>query len=169
MGEVVMPVGQGKALFRDALMLGLERFPDARDYIIGMRFKPKPRYTDGLFIGMGAPNEPPASLIGAMLPNPKLANGWLDNHLGPGFALIAQNAACREWLQQADLSVWPVPIARVGLPDEAWKTDPEAFRPIRAHRDALMLVRPDRYVMAAFEIGATGDALGEMCKAFAHA
>ena len=47
MGEVVMPVGQGKALFRDALMLGLERFPDARDYIIGMRFKPKPRYTDG--------------------------------------------------------------------------------------------------------------------------
>lgn len=150
MGEVVMPVGQGKALFRDALMLGLERFPDARDYIIGMRFKPKPRYTDGLFIGMGAPDEPPASLIGAMLPNPKLADGWLDDLLGPGFALIAQNADGRDWLEQMDMSKWPVPIKPVILPDEAWRSDPDAFRPLRAHRDALMLVRPDRYVMAAF-------------------
>jgi len=169
MGEVVMPVGQGKALFRDALMLGLERFPDARDYIIGMRFKPKPRYTDGLFIGMGAPDEPPASLIGAMLPNPKLADGWLDDQLGPGFALIAQNATCRKWLEQADLSAWPAPIARVSLPVDAWKTDPETFRPIHAHRDALMLVRPDRYVMTAFGPEAAGEVLGEICKAFTNA
>ena len=49
---------------------------------------------------MGAPDEPPASLIGAMLPNPKLADGWLDDQLGPGFALIAQNATCRQWLEQ---------------------------------------------------------------------
>jgi 3-(3-hydroxy-phenyl)propionate hydroxylase len=169
MGEVVMPVGQGKALFRDALMLGLERFPDARDYIIGMRFKPKPRYTDGLFIGMGAPDEPPASLIGAMLPNPKLTDGWLDDLLGPGFALIAQNAECRAWLERADLSAWPVSIQPVSLPDDAWKTDPETFRPIRAHRDTLMLVRPDRYVMAAFQPEAAGKVLSEMYRAFTKA
>ena len=169
MGEVVMPVGQGKAMFRDALMLGLERFPDARDYIIGMRFKPKPRYTGGLFIGMGALDEPPASLIGAMLPNPKLVDGWLDHLLGPGFALIAQNTDCRQWLEQADLSGWPVSTQPVSLPDDAWETDPTAFRPLRAHRDALMLVRPDRYVMAAFGPEAAGNVLSEMCKAFADA
>ncbi len=169
MGEVVMPVGQGKALFRDALMLGLERFPDARDYIIGMRFKPKPRYTNGLFIGMGAPEEPPASLIGAMLPNPMLADGWLDDHLGPGFALVAQNAECRAWLENTDLSGCAVSIQPVSLPDDAWTTALETFRPLRAHRDALMLVRPDRYVMAAFQPEAATTTLSATCKAFASA
>jgi 3-(3-hydroxy-phenyl)propionate hydroxylase len=169
MGEVVMPVGQGKALFRDALMLGLERFPETRDFIIGMRFKPKPRYAQGLFFGMGAPDEPPASLIGAMLPNPKLADSWLDDQLGPGFALIAQTAECRAWLESADLSEWPVSIQAVFLPDDAWTTDPETYRPLRAHRDALMLVRPDKYVMAAFEPAAVGKVLSEMYRAFTNA
>ena len=63
----------------------------------------------------------------------------------------------------------PAPIARVSLPVDAWKTDPETFRPIHAHRDALMLVRPDRYVMTAFGPEAAGEVLGEICKAFTNA
>lgn len=149
MGDIVMPVGRQKSLLRDAMMAALDRFPEARDYIVGMKFKPPPRYDAGLFIGLDDPEGPPASLVGQMLPNPALAGGGhLDDTLGPGFALIAQDAACRAWLQAADLAGWPIAPARVPLDRAA--IAPRAARPLRAHRDAIMLIRPDRYVMGAF-------------------
>ncbi|MGZ0188379.1 MAG: bifunctional 3-(3-hydroxy-phenyl)propionate/3-hydroxycinnamic acid hydroxylase [Alphaproteobacteria bacterium] len=147
MGEIVMPVGQTKALLRDALMFGLDRFPEARDYIVGMRFKPPPRYADGLFLGLNDPNQPPASLIGQMLPNPLLDGALLDDQLGLGFALITQDAASTAWLNTMTLNDWPTPITAVHIPTDA---DPAAFRPLRAHRDQIMFIRPDRYVMTAF-------------------
>lgn len=148
MGEIVMPVGREKALLRDALMFGLQRFPEARDYIIGMRFKPPPRYDAGLFVGLDDPTQPPASLIGRMLPNPTVGGVPLDDRLGPGFALIAQDDPGRAWLAGADLAGWPVDVRSVALDPAV--ADPAGFRPLRAHRDQILLVRPDRYVMAAF-------------------
>lgn len=154
MGEIVMPVGRAKALYRDALMAGLKRFPEARDYVLGMKFKPPPKYEAGLFIGLDDPTMPPASLIGRMLPNPRIRRDdgvrLLDDLLGPGFALIAQDARCRAWLETADLSRWPIAPAAVALPDDAGSTEAAVFRPLRAHRDQLLLVRPDRYVLGAF-------------------
>ncbi len=161
MGEVVMPVGQERALLRDALMFGLQRFPEARDFILNMRFKPPPRYTAGLFIGLDDPAMPPASLIGQMLPNPRVRTAAgdvpLDDLIGPGFALIAQDAPGRRWLAAADISTWPVAPARAPLPDDAAGADPAGFRPLRAHRDQIVLVRPDRYVLGAFEPGNAAD------------
>lgn len=152
MGEVVMPVGREKALMRDALMFGLERFPAARDFILNMRFKPPPRYADGVFLGLDDLAQPPASLIGRMLPNPLVTEAErLDARLGPGFALIAQDAPRRRWLEDVDLSTWPVGDARVLLDDDAGPHEPALFQPLRAHRDQILLVRPDRYVMAAFQ------------------
>lgn len=149
MGEIVMPVGGQKGLYRDALMAGLERFPEARDYVLGMKFKPPPRYDQGLFLGLDDPRQPPASLIGRMLPNPDVEGQPLDNFLGTGFALLAQDDAGRDWLSSADLGDWPIRPAKAA-PD--WTTaDAHAIRPIRAHRDQILLIRPDRYVMAAFQ------------------
>lgn len=157
MGEVVMPVGAAKSLLRDALMAGLDRFPEARDYVVGMRFKPPPRYDRGLFIGLDDPAQPPASLIGRMVPNPTLwtAAGEtpLDDLLGPGFALLAQDEAARSWLAAADLTGWPVPVRPVPLGPDVGLADPEGFRPLRAHRDQLLLIRPDRYALGAFAPG----------------
>lgn len=154
MGEIVMPVGRTQSLYRDALMAGLERFPEARDYVLGMRFKPPPRYETGLFIGLNDPTMPPASLIGRMLPNPRIryagAERPLDDLLGPEFALIAQDADGARWLETTDLAGWPIQPARVALASDAGSVEPETYRPLRAHRDQIMLVRPDRYVLGAF-------------------
>lgn len=162
MGEVVMPVGRQKSLLRDALMAGLDRFPEARDYVVGMRFKPPPCYEAGWFLGLEDPAQPPASLIGRMLPNPtvELRQGEarpLDDLLGDGFALIAQNDACGAWLNRADFAAWPFAPMPVSLPAEASAADLERFRPLRAHRDQLLLVRPDRYAMAAFAPAAASE------------
>lgn len=149
MGEIVMPVGGQKGLYRDALMAGLERFPEARDYVLGMKFKPPPRYDRGLFLGLDDPRQPPASLIGRMLPNPEVEDRPLDSFLGAEFALLAQDDAGRAWLAGADLAGWPVRPAKAA-PD--WTTaNALEIRPIRAHRDQILLIRPDRYVMAAFQ------------------
>ena len=154
MGEVVMPVGQRRSLLRDAMMAGLDRFPEARDYVFGMRFKPPPRYEAGLFVGLDDPAAPPASLVGRMLPNPDVATPNairpLDDLLGPGFAIVAQDAVGCAWLAEADLADWPVTVTGVALAPDAGSGDPDRFRPIRAHRDELLLVRPDRYAMGRF-------------------
>lgn len=148
MGEIVMPVGQAASLFRDALMAGLERFPAARDYVLGMKFKPPPRYNAGLFLGLDDPNQPPASLIGRMLPNPDVEGRSLDSFLGRGFALLAQDAPGKAWLEATNVADWPGHPA-MAAPDFS-QADPAAIQPIRAHRDQILLIRPDRYVMAAF-------------------
>lgn len=154
MGEVVMPVGPDKALLRNALMFGLQRFPEARDYIFGMRFKPRPAYSDGLFIGLDNADAPPASLVGTMPPNPAVATPTgtdrFDHLLGDGFALVAQDADSRAWLAAADLEAWPGSPKPIALSDDAGYADKQSFRPLRAHRDEIILLRPDRYVLGSF-------------------
>ncbi|MCA8927669.1 MAG: FAD-dependent monooxygenase, partial [Alphaproteobacteria bacterium] len=139
MGEIVMPLGPEQKQLRDATLLGLQRFPEARDWLLHMKFKPKPRYDGGLFVDLGAPEQPPASLVGAMVPNPQVerADGSvvrLDRELGPWFALMGRGTE----------RPWP-----------ARGPDPYALQPLRAHRDQCVLVRPDRYVAAAGETPAT--------------
>lgn len=159
MGSIVMPAGRDQVMFRDLLLQALEPFPNVRDYLIHMRFKPKPRYGAGLFLGLEAP-EFDASLVGEMIPQPLLASdGRLDDTLGPGFALIAQDEAGAAALKAVRHdSFMGLPLARVHL-DTAGRgaalapADPVIARPFRTHRDQLLLVRPDRYCAAAFAPG----------------
>ncbi|MCB1743143.1 MAG: FAD-dependent monooxygenase, partial [Gammaproteobacteria bacterium] len=173
MGEFVMPTTTVQRALKDSLMTALERFPKARDYLFQMRFKPRPRYERGLFIDLDAP-EFTGSLVGEMLPqpwvrdlrDPQSGRARLDDTLGAGFALIAQDpdgvarlTACRHPL----LSALPMTRCCVVCGREAGRMtrtdsepvalrhaeDPATMRAIRAHRDQIMLVRPDRYVMAA--------------------
>ena len=133
MGEVIMAVGEDQLKMRDALFAGLQRFPEARDWLLQMKFKPKPKYDQGLFLDLHSPEQPPASLVGQMLPNPVVVGpSWkqhrLDQELGGWFAEIGLGA----------ILPWPV-----DGPDRA------TLRPLRAHRDQCVLVRPDRYVAGA--------------------
>ena len=154
MGEVVMPVGKS-SIYRDALMAGLKRFPGARDFVLGMKFKPPPTYQTGVFIGLDDATQPPASLIGRMLPNPNIKdNGrivFLDTLLGTNFTLIAQSEPGRSWLRELDENTWPIELEKVYLSDDTGAPDMKGYRPIRAHRDQVILLRPDRYVLGAFK------------------
>ncbi|MBM86004.1 MAG: 3-(3-hydroxyphenyl)propionate hydroxylase [Rhodospirillaceae bacterium] len=177
MGDIVMPESAADIAFRTSILTWMERFPEARDYIIGMKFKPPPRYNDGAFVKLE--DQPFAgSLVGQMMPQPDVAHAdnvltRLDDVIGPGFALIAQQPDTIEAMTNS-LDVWsvlqPTPVAitknsvtvtkdvavLAPQPDHAWKT-------LRAHRDQIMLVRPDRYVAAACWPGEVAEMARSFC------
>ncbi|MFA6265889.1 MAG: bifunctional 3-(3-hydroxy-phenyl)propionate/3-hydroxycinnamic acid hydroxylase [Pseudolabrys sp.] len=166
MGQLVMPKGEEQIALRGMLLKMLDAFPGAQDYFLQMRFKPAPRYDGGLFIDIDRqPYE--ASLVGQMIPQPlvKLATGKtvrFDEVLGPGFALIAQNASDAMALSQLTHPFWQrlkPSLVHLEGPDKTALSDPtvttvhaidNVVRPLRTHRDQIILVRPDRYAAGAF-------------------
>ena len=82
----------------------------------------------------------------------------LDDLLGPGFALIAQDSAGAAALAALDADSFAgLPLGRVFLPfrDATGDLAPatprdDHARPLRTHRDEILLIRPDRYTAAAF-------------------
>ncbi|MBD0417212.1 bifunctional 3-(3-hydroxy-phenyl)propionate/3-hydroxycinnamic acid hydroxylase [Oryzicola mucosus] len=163
MGDFVMPADAEKLRFRDMLLAALEPFPNVRDYLIHMRFKPKPRYQTGLFLDLDRPDFE-GSLVGEMLPQPRVPAEVglvaLDERLGVGFALVTQSddayqaAMC---VQQKSLlglplsHVWLDRAALGGRDGGAWMRRDAVARPLLTHRDQVMLVRPDRYCAAVFD------------------
>lgn len=166
MGQLVMPKGADQIALRGMLLKMLEAFPGAQDYFLQMKFKPAPRYDGGLFVDIDRqPYE--ASLVGQMLPQPVVETSAgktarLDDVMGPGFALIAQNQKDAATLGQLKHPLWrqlkPALIHLAGADEEVSGPGPiisvtasDGFsRPLRTHRDQIVLVRPDRYVAGAF-------------------
>ena len=155
MGDVVMPTGAEEVAFRNHLIRALEPFPAVRDYLVQMRFKPRPRHPAGLYLGLETP-EFEASLVGEMIPQPhverKRERVLLDETLGPGFALIAQDEPGHSALEALGQNTFlGLPLHRVKLGPGHWMPEQtDIARPLRTHRDQIMLVRPDRYCAAAF-------------------
>lgn len=174
MGDIVMPIGPDELAFREQLMKSLQPFPAVQDYLLQMKFKPRPRYARGLFLDLNAqPFE--AAIVGEMIAQPTVdtAQGAqkLDTLLGAGFALIAQDQAGAAALAALDMpQLAGLPVSRCvlaygagvdlcGLPGGT-TTDARA-RTLRTHRDQILLVRPDRYVAAAMAPAALAQALGD--------
>lgn len=163
MGEIVMPLDPAALEFRRLLLRALEPFPKVRDYLIQMRFKPRPRYLQGVFIGLDTP-EFDADLTGEMIPQPWVRTNQgrerLDELLGLGFALIAQDdkgAAAAAGIGRVTLAGLPLRIVRLDNWDNqapiagvAQPLDATIARAFRTHRDRVLLVRPDRYCAASF-------------------
>lgn len=178
MGEVIMPVGPAQVTLRDALVQGLTKFPEARSYFLEMKFKPKPRYEQGLFVGLDDPDRLDASLVGQMIPQPRVETSdgtvcRLDKILGNGFALVAQDEAGERALLSARHPLWhSLSPTKVSLRDTAGldngdvrkckSVEPDYGRPIRTHRDQIMLIRPDRYVAGV----CAPDKLDELTESF---
>lgn len=161
MGDIVMPIGTEELAFREQLMKSLAPFPAVQDYLLQMKFKPRPRYASGLFLGLDdQPFE--ASIVGEMIPQPDVQTPEgvqkMDVLLGAGFALIAQDQAGAQalaGLEQDTLGglalsrsvlAWGQ-VDTLGLPGGTVADG--RVKPMRTHRDQILLVRPDRYVAAA--------------------
>ena len=172
MGDVVMPADPAQAAFRTQLMAALAPFPAARDYLAQMKFKPRPRFDRGLVLGLGR-TEFEGAILGEMIPQPDvLAEGGaapLDALLGPGFALIAQDAAGAAAIAALGRdALCGLPLGKVQIPWAGAAAAPgvasaaaqdDRARLLRAHRDQVLLVRPDRYVAAACAPGALAETL----------
>jgi 3-(3-hydroxy-phenyl)propionate hydroxylase len=139
--------------------------PPARQYLAQMRFKPKPRFTAGFFV---ADSELSRRLGGTMFPQPMVEQDGvprrLDDVLGDGFAILcfgADPAAIGQRL--GDLpALLGAPV--VGCLPRILAFAPTSLDPmLRDHTDtigallgdaeAVIVLRPDRYVMAVLPVG----------------
>lgn len=161
MGDIVMPIDTQQLAFRQQLLTALAPFPAVQDYLLQMRFKPRPRFNTGLFLDLDN-GLFEGDLVGEMIPQPDVETSVgtckLDTVLGQGFALIAQDRAGAEALAGLeDDRFMGLPLGRAYLPyrsdssamEPAHTQDPRA-RLLRTHRDQILLIRPDRYCAAAF-------------------
>ena len=80
------------AWLRDRFMLAIKDIHGVRDYILQMKFKPMPRFTEGVVQG-AQQSGPGAALVGRMFIQPRIEREdgrveRLDEALGQGFALL---------------------------------------------------------------------------------
>lgn len=129
-----------RSLFR---LLGL--WPAAKAYFAEMKYKPAPRFDGGFLL---ASQLSARGIVGRLLPQPRLpgASGMkLDDALGDGFALLGVGVDPALVVELSLGAAWDALIARrLALPTQEVPA-------LAAHAGKLMLVRPDRYVMARFE------------------
>jgi 3-(3-hydroxy-phenyl)propionate hydroxylase len=158
-GRVVMTTSRRRALARDAAALLARRVAPLRRRLDTLPVKPPARHTEGLVV-------PGAAIAGAMLPQPRvvLADGrivLLDEVLGPWFALLAVEPVHREprspvWeaigARRVRLALeerFP-PSTRIGDTPVVADADGLLRHALADCRGAVVVVRPDRFVLGAF-------------------
>ena len=176
-GRIFSPINRWVARLRDALTLGLNLVPAARDYVTQMRFKPMPSYTSG-FVLPGPAGKP--SPVGRMFPQPRVQTAAgkqvrLDEALGPWFAVLAWGGDPAAYMDAATRSLWQEAGARfvaVVPPNqvaEAVRRLPsgthvigDATGRLKAwfsdQPDSIAILRPDRFVAATCGPQAIGGA-----------
>lgn len=157
-GSYMQPKSRLGAAVSQTLLKMVCVIPAARDYILHLKFKPKPRFFQGLFFAQGANDLPiPA---GQLMTQPRMqrpdgSEVLLDDLLGHGFALV-------QW-HDAALQELPGPLAartvRVLRKDDDFlagaATGPvvrdltgEIARVLDGAGAAGVILRPDRHVLA---------------------
>jgi 3-(3-hydroxy-phenyl)propionate hydroxylase len=144
MGAIMGPRTAHQARAIRLLFRLLDLWPPARNYFAEMKYKPPPRFDGGFLIPSMLSRH---GVVGRMLPQPRLRTGsragcLLDDLLGDGFALLGIGIS-PEVVSAVSLGkTWDSLIdTRVSL------TAAEAPELVR-HTGRLMVLRPDRYVMA---------------------
>jgi 3-(3-hydroxy-phenyl)propionate hydroxylase len=159
-GTFMQPKSRLGAMFSQGLLKLISLYAPARDYVMQLKFKPQPRFTEGCFIPAPSQALLPA---GQLLPQPwvELRSGKrvrLDDVLGNGFALLRWASAP----PPSALSDFPVRdvqllpqnddflLERARNPNVVVVRDCEGvLGPLLKSAGAeAMLLRPDRYVMA---------------------
>jgi 3-(3-hydroxy-phenyl)propionate hydroxylase len=186
MGEMYQPRNRYTEIVRDAVFRGVQLVPGARDYILQMKYKPLPRYVDGVVVGPDTRDA--ASPTGRPFPQPvvRTVDGVrlkLDDAVGRSFALIGLGVDPGRHLSDRSRAFWDsigaafvhigAPVAsqrstpRLESADEASTADATVhlydvdgvFRDMRLERaaDEVIVLRPDRYVAATGRAGELDD------------
>ncbi|MDX3905767.1 MAG: bifunctional 3-(3-hydroxy-phenyl)propionate/3-hydroxycinnamic acid hydroxylase [Pigmentiphaga sp.] len=165
-GRYMQPKSRLEAMAAQWALKACSLYPPARDYILQLKFKPKPRFSEGFFLPCRAPDA--AVKAGQLLPQPRMewpggARRLLDEALGPGFACLSW--AGRPLAPEVESLAEATGMRRIEMvraeDDFPWPPAPEREGCIvvrdceRVMQDVLaaagahaVLVRPDRYVLA---------------------
>lgn len=166
MGRVMGPRHRFSGFATQSLFLLLGRFPAIRDYFAQMKYKPKPRFRSGLLLTDGRPKR--ATSVGRLIPQPmvssRVGERLLDDVLGDGFALLGFLDDINEFKDATSHPIFGrISPRRLLVSDALFPAqNAGAVEIITDHTSALMrgldrakgrifVIRPDRYVLGAFE------------------
>jgi 3-(3-hydroxy-phenyl)propionate hydroxylase len=167
LGRILSPTSRRVATARDLAFRSIGWAPAVKTWILQMRFKPMPRYTDGLVVSDQGGRKSP---VGRMFVQPLVENAHghcvrLDDTLGSWFAVVGFGAdpaehlsdAQRDYLIRLGASLVKVTDSRAGRGRHAL-THPETQviedleghlrQWFTQHATRFAVIRPDRYVAA---------------------
>jgi 3-(3-hydroxy-phenyl)propionate hydroxylase len=132
-----------------------------------MKFKPPPRFVDGFLLPDGSGKK--HTLVGKLFPQPKVLTRdrrelLLDEVLGEGFSVLVRSRRGAAALAALKGSPWRDLAARIVVMGEGASQEPEesgvthvrelgsANPRLTRFADHVILLRPDRYVMACIPV-----------------
>lgn len=168
-GRIFSPTSRLLAAARDVAFGILNRIPPVRDYVVQMRFKPMPKYTEGVVVG-GSSSDRARNAVGRLFVQPRVALRnesivRLDDAIGYRFALVAWAADPCVYMNEEARRVW----ARLGGATVVVRSQAELMSDVNdvgpatalvgdvtgtlkewfAAEDAsVVILRPDRFVAA---------------------
>jgi 3-(3-hydroxy-phenyl)propionate hydroxylase len=163
-GRVMMPTSRLQASLVQSGFRAAGFVPPLHAYFAQMKYKPKPFYRDGFLV-----QNDPLRLVGRMFPQPTLEMRdctlvKLDDLVGNDFGLVVIGPNAQSLAAKAAAADLALPhVRRLAILPMRFNADPAGPPDIPAGRDvddalagalpddgdALVLVRPDRYVAAA--------------------
>ncbi|WP_280401941.1 bifunctional 3-(3-hydroxy-phenyl)propionate/3-hydroxycinnamic acid hydroxylase [Nocardia carnea] len=167
-GRVISPTNPRVAAVRDVAVRALAAVPPLKRYVLGMRFKPMPRYDRGAVVHGWSRS--PHSAVGTLFIQPRVATRdrpdvLLDDILGPWFAVLCWNNQPRKTLGEAEFARWKELGARFVEARPATQLhwtghdDPEVLvlgdhtgalkKWFDGQLDSVLFLRPDRFVAGA--------------------
>jgi 3-(3-hydroxy-phenyl)propionate hydroxylase len=178
LGRIIMPTNKSIAFLRDLLFRAINTVAPIREFLSEARFKPQPRYKQGFLLF--SKDSQCRKFTGHMLPQPYMTTRegvriLLDEVLGDSFALLRLYDKQEEAFVSLQDPVWqqlnvkfvciqpegaPYATVQEGLVDRQPGTHQDVTLIIDSekqigtflndNREMFLLVRPDRYIMAAF-------------------
>ncbi|KAB2759870.1 bifunctional 3-(3-hydroxy-phenyl)propionate/3-hydroxycinnamic acid hydroxylase [Brucella anthropi] len=173
MGRIMMPENATKALLTRIAFRALGLYPPARDYFAQMRYKPKPRFRQGLLWPDGLGEK--ATMVGRLIPQPLVddtaRNRVLLDRVLPDrpVILVFDEFPDRVLFPDAARALEAAGAAVVGLTPE-WMNPIDGVFPVyrdagrlfsgpqmRAYLGHALLLRRDRYVASAVPVDQSGE------------
>lgn len=171
LGRTIMPTNQIRAWFRDRLMLTAWRFPRTREKMNRGDMIPKPSISGTDLVNWARKSE-----VGAMIAQPTIVRDGsetkLDDLLGSGFGVIGVNCRPQSELSDRDIGVLRqlnASMISVSSDDLQCGYFGALVRKSKASptkEKAILVIRPDRFVVDAFEPNINSDRLDWMPRAY---
>jgi 3-(3-hydroxy-phenyl)propionate hydroxylase len=174
LGEVVMTTSERLADRRDMLVRLAVRNSEGRDYLEHMRYRPAQHYTDGLVIGGDQP-----SLVGVPIGQPLVFDthshrlSRLDDILGSGWTIVGVDMSDDDWTGLEEVihtfaAATVVVVTGEVLPRSEYRVlidvDGALKREFDSYTGRFVLLRPDRFVAAAWPPPASADTVPELLR-----
>nr|WP_307678526.1 FAD-dependent monooxygenase [Nocardia pseudovaccinii] len=167
LGRVVMSTSSGLARRRDNAVRRALQTDEGRAYLEQMRYRPAQRYTDGLVVCDGGPDD-----VGVPIGQPLVFDSVthelrrLDDVLGDGWAVIGVDIAESHWaavepICKAVKGGQALVVTQERLPRTSRRVlidvDGALLREFSRYQGRFVLIRPDHFVAAAWAPRASTD------------